>query len=428
MYKTVLNPCIYHRFLFKCLVFLVMVLMLTNVAPPSPVAARPWVKVTKERLLPDPSLKHTAWECARPPFGQFDIISLHRVGHSQPGGRAVLFLPGTWEAAGWSGIRETSHNPYLFLADQGVDVWVAGFRNANLPNMDYHRFAETGTDISATGDWTYEVYREDIRACVKKIQRITGTSKIHLAGFSRGVDLLYIYASAYPEDLAGLVVLDGDILERQPMPEYALDQTGFDQMVALFKAGLLSSEGCMGYTCPPQGENYPLLSQAFQSHYNDVQLAVRVPDAGVRAGDVLPGTFTNLSDYLAEHLYHLWGSGVFSNVQNGSVPRDILVRACGEFSRYWPAIQDFESIQMAVHEDVPYLDYDDNPIDLPCIAFLTDMFCPASNCLDTTLPRINQNPDMTVHYLEGYGHLDVMFGTNAPADVSQPLLEWLNRH
>lgn len=420
------HSSLFYHFFFNILFCLILMTFLPGLVLSAAVGPdSAWTKTVKEKLIPEPDLKHVAWERVRPPFGPWDKISLHRVTRSHPHGKVILFLPGTWEAAGWSEIRDTSSNPFLYLADQGIDVWVAGFRNANLPNLDYHGFAEAGIDISATGEWTYEVYREDIRTCVKKIQRITGGAGIHLAGFSRGVNLLHIYASAHPEDLAGLVLLDGDFLKRAPMPEYALDKAGYDQMVALFKAGLLPSDGCMTYTCPPPGENYRLLSQAFLGHYNDVQLAARVPEAGVR-----PGTFTSLSDYLADYFQNIWGSGVYTNVANGSIPRDILVKASAEFSRYWPAIQDFESIQLAVQEDVPYLDYDDNPVDLPCIAFLTDMFCPSGNCLDPapSLPRINRNPDITVHYLSGYGHLDVIFGSQAPADVYQPLTDWLNRH
>ncbi len=391
-----------------------------------------WKKTAKERLV-DPDLVHIKWECQREPYGDYDKISLHRIrnpryqrSHPHANSNVILFLPGTWEAAGWSGIRDTAFNPYLRLADMGVDVWLIGFRNSFLPNLAYNQFADMGIDISDTADWTYGVYREDIKTCVKRIQRMTGVSKINLAGFSRGVYLMHIYASAYPEDLSGLVVLDGPIFKNSPMPNIALDETEFDQLVALFKAGQLPSDGCQGFTCPPAGENYRLVSEAFLEHYNDIQLASRVPEARVRAGQALPEPFTSLSDYLADYLQNLWGNGIFTNVQAESIPRDVLIQASAEFSRYWPVIQDFESMQMMAWEDVPYLDYDDNTIDLPCIAFLSGLFCPGGKCLNAPQPRINQTSDMTIHYLEGYGHLDIMFGGDT--GVAELLHEWLDLH
>jgi hypothetical protein len=84
---------------------------------------------------------------------------------------------------------------------------------------------------------------------------------------------------------------------------------------------------------------------------------------------------------------------------------------------------------MEAYDDVPYFDYDDNEIYLPMIAFLTNYIgCPYGTCLMDIFPNVTLSEDVTVNLLQGYGHMDVMFGSNSLTDVKQPLLDWLNDH
>lgn len=394
-----------------------------------------WEKKSVGTVTGDLKMKHTVWESARPPYGPFDRIALHRVvkHRSRPRGcknqPPVFIIPGTWEAGGWSKIADKSINPFLYLADEGYDVFTMSFRSANIPNMAYEQFNSMGVDISGTLDWTYGTFREDIKACVDKIKRVANASRIFMAGFSRGSTLMYIYASKYQQDLKGLITLDGDFKKYPPNPDNAVDEETFNYIMELVRAGALPvPDDCTHFLCPPIGTYYQYLSEASWDYYDSWQLAAVVPNAQLMAGGPLSSGFEIISDFVADDAYYMWGDGVFCNYYQDSMGRETLITAMTEFSRYWPTVQDFEHYQLMAYEDVPYLDYDDNEINLPAIAFLTQNYCPAGMCLGDTFPNITKSDDVTIHYLPDYGHLDVVFGTNALADIKQPLVDWLNRH
>jgi hypothetical protein len=282
-------------------------------------------------------------------------------------------------------------------------------------------------DISPTADWSNGVFREDIQTCVDKILLLSHAKKIFMSGFSRGVFMMYIYASKYQDHLKGLVILDG-VLKDSPPLGTPLDEATFNQLVALFKAGLLLD--------PNTQQAFPWLNSVSgldNNTYNSWKLAGVLPFARQLAGAPLPTGFAVISDFVADRVYHLWdffglGQGTLSNYYGGYIDRLILVRAINEFSRYYPNIQTLEDVQMAAYDDVPYLDYDDNDIYLPAIAFLSNLFCPFGTCLQDPTPNMTKSTDVTVNYLPGYGHLDVIFGSQSLADVKTPLLNWLNNH
>jgi len=390
-----------------------------------------WELVLKQAVSDNPGLKHSVWETLRPPYGAFDKIALHRVlrekrRHNK--NRVILMLPGTWEAAGWSTITQSRFNTLLYLANNGYDVYTLSYRSAYLPNLEYEQFETLGIDISEILDWNFGVFREDIKACVEKIKKLSHAEKIFMSGFSRGATLMNIYASKYQTDLKGLVAFDGEIKDYGASGD-PMDEATFAYVMDLVQAGMLAvPDGCNSVLCPPKGTFYQYLGESSWENFENRQLAGAVPNALNLAGAPLPSEFETLSDYIAANAFVVWGEGAFSNYNNGAIDKTALVTALSEFNRYWPTVQDFEWGQMTAWEDVPYLDYDDNEIDLPAIGFLTDLFCPYGYCIDPSIPNLTVNDDVTIYYLPDFGHMDVMYGNYSLAKVKEPLLNWLENH
>jgi len=379
-------------------------------------------------------VKHYVWEIARPPYGPFDKIALHRFVYEPlnklaiPGlpardKRKVLFtIPGTWDSGSSKGTDPNFAENYFFAAN-GYDVYSMDFRTSQVPNLAYYQFAPYGVDVSPTGDWTYGVFREDIKTCVEKAKQISKAKKLFLAGRSRGGTQLFIYASKYwQEDLKGLISLDGGGKITSPVPADQLSQADYEAKVNLFKT------------------TGPLLAEV--SGYETAQFAGVVPFSGLTVGGPLPPVtqpnglpIETVSDLVAYGAYYAWGEGKVTNYYTpypgGSgetyMYQDVLINIESNFTRYWPAIQDLEGSQLTAYsgEDCPFLDYDDHLADLPMIAFLSELFCPGGLCL--YLPgNKTLSDDVTFVYLPGYGHLDVYSGTHSLEDVKEPMLEWMN--
>lgn len=390
-----------------------------------------WKLTAVKDVKDNARLVHWVWETARPPYGPFDKIKLHRVVKKTRiffNRKVIFMIPGTWNAGGWSEITDPNVNTMLFLANNNYDVYTLDFRSMNIPDMDYEQFSELGMDISSTTDWTYGVFREDIKACVNFIKKLSSVDKVFMSGFSRGGYHMYIYASKYQDDLLGMVAFDINVKDLPPQGT-PLDEAAYNQVVDLFKAGLLEDPMTSGVM--------PWIYGAFfldTLNYNNWKLAGVLPYSKNMVGGVLPAGFDVISDYVADNVHHLWdpfqlGEGALSNYHGGYIDREVLVKSINEFSRYYPHIQSLEDTQMEAYDDVPYFDYDDNNISLPMIAFLTNYIgCPYSICLMDIFPNITQSEDFTLHLLEGYGHMDVLFGKNSLTDVKQPLLDWLNDH
>lgn len=394
--------------------------------------SKTWKLKSESGVQNNPSLIHYAWETLRPPYGALDKIVLHRVvdKYRPPGGgknkdRVIFLLPGTWGIGGWSEIADPNINTMLYLANNGYDVYTMDYRSSNIPNMEYEQFSQYGIDISTTADWTYGVFIGDIEACVTKIQRLARVKKVFLGGFSRGGILMFIYASKYPRDLRGLICLDGGIKDYPPTGT-PLDEATYNQMIMLFKAGLLPNPFEPGTTLP-------FIYGYDTVYYESWKLAGIFPYAKKLAGEELPAGFGVISDFVANDAHHIWdfmglGEGIFTNYYGGYIDRDVLVKVLNESTQYFPSIQTLESSQLMAYDDVPYFDYDDNPIYLPAIAFCSTLDCIQGICLIDAVPNMTKSDDVTIIFLPGYGHIDVLYGTNSLDDVKKPMLQWLNNH
>ena len=390
-------------------------------------------------------VKHYVWEMERPPYGPFDKIALHRFVYephnplAHPGKpahdkRKVLFIiPGTWDSGSPKGTQPDFSENHFF-AMNGYDTYSIDFRTSYIANLAYDQFAGQGyaDELQATGNWTYAMFREDIKACITKAKQLSRARKLFLAGRSRGGTQMFIYASKYwQQDLKGLISLDGGgkVL---PPSGVALTEAEYEAYVENFK------------------DSEDLLSEV--GSYETGRFAGVVPFSSVTVGGPLPNAadlvppipdfapadktqINTVSDLVAYGAFWTWGAGGVTNYYTpypggaGETYMDLtaLINIESNFTRYWPTIQDVEGAQLRAYSggDCPFLDYDDHLADLPMIAFLSELFCPGGAC--QALPgNMTLSDDVTIKYLPGYGHLDVYAGTHSRDDVKQPMLEWMN--
>ena len=141
----------------------------------------------------------------------------------------------------------------------------------------------------------------------------------------------------------------------------------------------------------------------------------------------------DITDLAAYDTYYVWGEGMVSNVYgahpNGGtyMDKDNLVLGRQAYTRYWPEVQNLEASFLAGYADNPYLDYDDTKhVVVPVIHFNSEFSCLNGSCLSSDRPYSVGSDDVTVIYLEGYGHVDVYYGRHAIEDVKKPMLNWMN--
>lgn len=411
------------------------------------------------------NIKHYKWELSVPPYGPMDKIALHRVvdeprndmmipNSPAPDRRKVIFIiPGTW-SVGYSPSSNPDQSIPLFLALNGYDVYGMDFRTSYIPNRAYHQFESLGIDISTTGNWTYGVFREDIKACVEKTKKISRARKIFLGGISRGVTQMWIYASKYLGDVKGLIGMDGGGIKGAPTEDtiIAADMTperieaateAYNGALADFQAnGLLLSEingyeqGVFG-AMVPYAES-PVGFGTFDEAVADYKTGFLYPLPDP------PTPVTSSIELTAYAYYWSWGEGIVSNVYtpypdgDGETYMDpgAMNAARANNTRYWPNVQNQETSAtfggggMAAYDDCPFLDYDDHwqDIDVPVLSLNGELTCRdgcAGSAIEYTLNHL-ATEDTTLIYLPGYGHLDVYYGTHSREDMKEPMLEWLD--
>lgn len=383
-----------------------------------------WQWKSSELVAGSSGIVHTVWELARPPYGVYDKIALHRFAYKGKDIRKrlskdkVMFhLPGTWDVA-WRGISAPEFENHIYFAENGYDVFSMDYRVSYLPNLPLDRF-----DHAGTAQWTYGAFREDIKACVEKAKKIAKARKVFMSGFSRGGTQMWIFASKYwQEDLKGLIGLDGG----PPFASTAAPRTP-EQYQAAIDAFLAGGE--------------PLLtSGTTYSGYNRMQHAALFPDAHLTVGyDSIEAclqdsiyyqgappdgsTVETAGDLLSYFYFYAWGPAMLTNYYGKMIDQRILLAAQAGTTLYWPGIQNVE-----IDTDPGYGDHVAE-IDLPVIFFMGNLTCGrmgAACANPEVLPIKCASTDVTIVPLTGFGHMDVMWGNQSEEKVKAPLLEWMN--
>jgi alpha-beta hydrolase superfamily lysophospholipase len=367
--------------------------------PPGPVPALEglWSPAAREAPLAGaPDVLETLWTSPRPPGGPFDRIGLHRYRKPGPQAAALLYLPGT-NMNGRAALHDEDHNLWIFLARRGVEVFTLDYRTHAVP--------ATGTpDLAFMRGWDLAAFVEDVRVAAARARAESGRTRLFVAGFSRGVSLAWAWAATQPEAVAGIVALDGAFKNHAPKGAY-------DHAAELAR---LESSGAWGTDVAGR--------MGWEARLKLMEAVSADPDAP--APD---GRFPTVGTQLAEVLYAAWRPGGLANAKGGlSRPRP-LARLLAGYDRYYPAVQTVDGQSIADRADDPRTPLDDRwgEMDTPVLNF-TSTGMGGEWLLNSIFSADRSgSPDVTLHVLERYGHLDVLVGERARAEVFEPALAWI---
>lgn len=275
--------------------------------------------------------------------------------------RAVLRYLPGTNMNGQVAVPDEDHNLWTFLARRGVEVFALDYRTTFIPKSG-------APDLSSLATWTVDAFAEDVRVA------------------------------------AALVALDGPFKNHAP-------QGGFDRADALQE---LKASGRWGND----------VAGALGWETRDKLLSSAVADA---AGPATDPKFASIGAQVDDLLYGAWGPGGLMNTRAGFAKVGTLSRLLVDYDRYYPAIQDIDGRAIAETADDPSTRIDDGwgKWQVPVIYFgSTGMGA------DFILNGIysagkNGSKDVTLNVLEGFGHLDVVVGEKARAQVFEPALAWI---
>ncbi|HEY8150593.1 MAG TPA: alpha/beta fold hydrolase [Vicinamibacteria bacterium] len=370
------------------------VLAFALLAAPAAAADAPWTAAEEASLASAADVRETRWEAARPPGGTYDRIRVHRYRTAGPAKAALLYLPGT-NMNGQVALADEDHNLWVFLARRGVEVYALDYRTAFPPSSGV-------SDLGFMANWTVDAFTEDVRAAASLARKESGRPKLFVAGFSRGAFLAYACAGVEPETIAGLVILDGPFKNHVTAP--------FDRAAEMAK--LKASGGWGSDVAGPLGwDNRARLLGAAAAN---------------PSGAALDARFTSVGDQVSDLLYNAWGPGGLTNTRGQTKVQNVSRLLVG-YDRWYPAIQNVEGRAIASVVDDPDTKVDDNwgKWTVPILYFgSTGMG--ADFLLNGIYSAAKSgSKDVTLNVLERYGHLDIVVGEKARADVFEPTLAWI---
>jgi len=412
-------------FRIPALVFLLFALALPVVAEPP----APWELLRAEAPLASVAgITETIWTSPRPPgHGQegvpADRIGVHRFRGTAPSFATLLYLPGTFMNGQLAG-NDEDHEPWLFLARRGVEIFTLDTRTHAVP-------PETpATELDFMAGWNSEVFLADARAAALLARSESGRGQLFVAGFSRGAFFAYALAAAEPQGVAGILALDGFFKTRPtPRPDSAPTPPPPDLTAAL---GKLRAEG--GLATDVAG------SLGWEPRQALMQAAAADPAGPVLGDSARSGGAGNVGEQLARILHRAWGPGGLANpveahgTDGGGVSRvRVLARLLAGYDRYYPAVQDLEGRAIAVQVDDPTTPIDDGwaalaDRGLPVLYFGTTGMGPDFLIGGLASAAHAGGRAVEIHVLEDHGHLDLLVGERARQEVFEPTLAWIARH
>lgn len=360
-------------------------------------AAPEWTAGKGAPIAGASDIEHSTWSTPRSPGGPFDRIEVHRYRTKSAPTATLLYLPGT-NMNGEVALTDEDHNLWIFLARHGVEVFALDYRT---------RFSSGSADAAALASlraWTTDAFLDDIKAAAVLARAESGRSQLYVAGFSRGVFLAYAYACSEPSLVAGLIALDGQFKSHAPKNQYEPDA----DLKKLEEGGGWATDvsGRLGW----EGRQKLMVATA------ENPLAAATDPK-----------FKTLGEQLSNLLQFAWGPGALANPLGGQSRPEVLGRLLAGYDRYYPAVQDPEARRMADRDDDPKTPVDDlwGEMKTP-ILYFGNARMPGDWLLNGIYSaQKSGSPDVTIHVLEGYGHLDVLISDHARREVFEPTLAWI---
>lgn len=319
-----------------------------------------------------------------------DKIALHRLaqGPNAPGHPAavVLYLPGT-NMNGEAAIEDPRYSLQVYLAAHGVDVWSLDYRTHFIPP------ATPQSNLAELAEWTSELFEADIDAAAKFVGARTGHRQIFVAGFSRGAEFAYLYAAMHPEGVQGIVALDAGIPTHPPttaVPANYAEDVGGAHLTYQKRKTLMQ----MVIDNPGQPAPIPKYATARE----------------------------NLEHVLYDSGGAFGGHGGLANPQGGFSDVTVLAPLLIRYDRYWPAVQEREN------PFTPELLAALGASKIPVIAFASTNFGAQWPARVEAAAKSTGAADASFTKFDGWGHLDVLAGTNSERLVFAPTLAFITRH
>lgn len=373
--------------------------------------AEVWERVHDEAPVAGASgVLETRWQSTRPSETQpgspsrkpSDRIQVHRYRAQGKSRAALLYLPGT-NMNGELAVAEERYNLWLYLAARGIEVFALDYRTHFISNDDP---SDAGSHQSLL-DWTIEAFTNDNLSALALARTESGHDRPFVAGFSRGVTFAWALACTEPGPLGGLVILDGTFKkhERSESFDYASARE------ELISSGRYAADvaGRMG----------------FETRHALMSAASTAPE-----GPATREGHATIGEQVGSILYEAWRPGALANPVGGFSRPQILARLLDGYDRWWPAIQNVEGRSIAEYTDDPRTSVDDRwgELTLPVLYFgATGMG--AEWILDGVYSSVKSgSEDVEIHVLEGWGHLDVLVGEHAAAEVFAPTAKWIGAH
>ena len=243
--------------------------------------------------------------------------------------------------------------------------------------------------------WTYDLFASDIDEAVKFIRAHTRHGKIFLVGFSRGVTNEYLYTALHPENVQGIIALDGFISKRAPKGEPPADIYGddiggahltYDKRKTLMEMVIANPDG-------------PAPIPKYKTARENLEHVVR--DAG--------GVFG--------------GHGGLANPPAKSDAVE-LAKLLITYDRYWPTVQDFEN--PFTPERLATLEKSQGAGDRVREHQHRARMAREGRAIGAFDRRRCQGRSFTK--LDGAGHLDVLCGNDSETIVFAPSLAFIKQH
>lgn len=408
-----------------------------NAAARLSVAGSPLVSNIERRVLTGNIAEYSFQVRVGP--GPYDVVGLHRVVRETApfvpiqARQAVFFAHGDiWDfraafltAEASPALPDTQALP-VFLARNGVDVWGIDFRWTRVPgNL---------SDYSFMTGWGIETDARDLGIGIgvaRVVRGLTGigAAKVILLGWSRGGQIAYTYLNAEASRPAAQRRVKGfipaDIYIKSDVPAFV--------QAACTRLAQQQQQLAQGVFADTTGQVISTLGNLAAANPNG--LSPIIPNLTNRQAALLAGeaTFNFQGGLEPAPFYHLTG-GTFDI--NG-VPAGLSFTADALFLDQLRGGSPFEPVKLiadaeAVMCDQAALPFVDNlaGVTVPVFYLGADGGFGTFGLYGTTLlgsaDRDSLVVDLEQDRLLDFGHADLFLGTDAPALVWQPLLDWLH--
>jgi hypothetical protein len=219
-------------------------------------------------------------------------------------------------------------------------------------------------------------------------------------GFSRGAG--YAYAMAGQFEVAGVIALDGSFKQT---PYRAFD----------FGRALQRYETEARFADVVSRRGYAARSELMQRVIDD-------PYASS-----MDDRYSSAEQHLSETLYYAWGPAVLSNTRGNLTPISVLAKEMISYDWFFPSIQGIENESVRSQRNDPNTAVDDHfgDMTIPVIYFGAAKVGAESLIAGIHSAGRSGSKDVSIHVLEDFGHLDVLFASEARQQVYTVILDWI---